>query len=154
MASCIFNLRLMWILAASLSVYFGAALVIVPLTWRAARQAGRSMDSMKFFAARPAMLVIMLLLWPLFLLWAWHDAKIPVSKGEYVIPSPEGIGDFVGSHGSVVTGLRPVGKVKIGEDEVQAISVEGPIASGSQVEVVGTDGGFVRVRRGVSSNKD
>ena len=97
-------------------IYFGAALILVPVTWRAAKRAGRRMDSMKFFAARPVMLIIMMALWPLFLLWAWHDAKIPVSKGDHVIPSPEGIGDVIGLKGSVVTGLRPVGKVRIGEN--------------------------------------
>ena len=130
----------------ALAIYLGAALIVVPITWRAAQRKGRKMGAMKFFAARPVMLVIMLALWPFFLLWAWHDAKIPVSKGDHVIPSPEGIGDVVGKRGKVISSLRPVGKIGIGDEQYQAISLEGPIASDKEVVVVSVDGGFVRVK--------
>ncbi|MFT3683657.1 MAG: NfeD family protein [Phycisphaerales bacterium] len=63
-------------------------------------------------------------------------------------PQPPSLGleKLVGSEGIVVTDLRPVGTVRIGETKYEAVSETMLIRAGSAVRVTGQDGLSLKVR--------
>ncbi|MGE3110072.1 MAG: NfeD family protein [Phycisphaerales bacterium] len=62
-------------------------------------------------------------------------------------PSPAGEFDaLVGLEGTVLTDMRPVGTVKIGDQKVQAISETSLIRAGARVRVVSVEGSRLLVR--------
>jgi membrane-bound ClpP family serine protease len=79
--------------------------------------------------------------------------------GRRIMPSPpephdlvpgkkerERLREFVGRQGRVKTDLLPWGQVEISQERIEAVSQAGPIASGTVIEVVGTEGRAVVVR--------
>ena len=79
--------------------------------------------------------------------------------GRRIMPSPpepqelvpgrkerERLREFVGRQGRVAMDLLPWGQVEIAQEKIEAVSQAGPIASGTVIEVVGTEGRAVIVR--------
>ena len=54
--------------------------------------------------------------------------------------------EFVGKQGRVTTDLLPWGQIEIAREKIEAVSRAGPIAGGSIIEVVDTEGRAVVVR--------
>jgi membrane-bound serine protease (ClpP class) len=52
-----------------------------------------------------------------------------------------------GATGTARTALRPVGRVTIAEQPFEAIAEDGFVEAGEPVQVVGREGGALRVRR-------
>lgn len=69
-----------------------------------------------------------------------HDE--PVLSG---LNTPE-LDRLIGSEGTAVTDLRPIGVVKIGEERLDAVSELSFIRAGSRVRVTGVDPTQIRVR--------
>lgn len=59
---------------------------------------------------------------------------------------PSGLSHLVGNEGTVVTDLRPVGSVRIGDRKFEAISETTLLRAGTAVRVTGSDGMSLRVR--------
>lgn len=53
---------------------------------------------------------------------------------------------LIGKSGQAVSGLRPVGTCKIGDDRLECLSISGAIEPGTPVEVVSVDGIEIRVK--------
>ena len=57
-----------------------------------------------------------------------------------------GLSQLIGSEGTVVTDLRPVGSVRIGDRKFEAVSETTLLRAGTAVRVTGRDGMSLRVR--------
>ena len=76
------------------------------------------------------------------ILGAEHDTEVaPPSASDAT-----GLAQFVGSEGTVVTDLRPVGSVRIGDRKFEAVSETTLLRTGTPVRVTGADGLSLRVR--------
>jgi len=55
--------------------------------------------------------------------------------------------DLVGRTGTAATPLLPSGRVLVGDDKLDVISISGPVGRGQSVRIVDVTGGHVRVRQ-------
>jgi membrane-bound ClpP family serine protease len=83
------------------------------------------------------------LAWPLLLVFRRRD---PVATPGQTGPAPPDHG-FLGADAEAVTDLRPWGKVRVGEHQLDARADTGFVAAGARVRVVGIDRGGLVVRR-------
>lgn len=69
-----------------------------------------------------------------------EDAPPPAAPGD-------ALKDLIGSEGVVVTDLRPVGTIRLGEERMDALAETTVLKAGSKVKVVGVvDGRLLKVR--------
>lgn len=78
----------------------------------------------------------------------------PPPAPEDVIPAADRrrrLRELVGRGGRAVSELVPWGAVAIGEEQFEAVSETGPVEAGTEVEVVGVQGGALVVRSAVQA---
>jgi membrane-bound serine protease (ClpP class) len=61
-------------------------------------------------------------------------------------PAVDRLAALVGQEGVVVTDLRPVGVIRIGQEKVDALSETRLVRAGERVRVVSVEGGTLKVR--------
>lgn len=131
-----------------LGIYLFTGVVGFIVVAQVARRRNQNVDSFSAVFSLDITGLFIIFFWPIFLVWAWFDSKIPAPEVEvpYSIPSPE-ITDLIGKNGIVTKELRPGGEVRIGDSNYDALSLDAVIDVGEQVEVVAQDCLSVKVRK-------
>lgn len=79
----------------------------------------------------------------------WRRATLKEKISSRVDTNPEEKGITPGSVGITTSRLAPSGKARISGEDVEVVSREGIISSGSPIEVISTDDGKIIVRKSI-----